>query len=221
MGSGVSRVRSSRKHTSLRMEFADLMIVEMRVLSVTLGFEISVPSMSSSFGNDSRRYGFSCTVCRRKKVRCDGARPVCRNCLKSGIECVYKPESGDLRLLQQVQRANRRVLELEEQVKKLASSEGKGATNLSESGTSPTSHLSSSNSTETILAKDAQSDDEDVREHAFAKLAVDENGEVPDPSSNVTCNPYFADLCRCSILGQHLDFTLRLGNASNCNVRTC
>jgi hypothetical protein len=134
--------------------------------------------MSSSSGSDPRRYGFACSVCRRKKVRCDGTRPVCRNCLKSGLECTYKPESGDLRLQQQVQRANRRVHELEEQVKRFTSSGGELTASISESGVSPISHILESNSTETVPARDAQSDEENVREDAFAELGVDENGEV-------------------------------------------
>lgn len=135
--------------------------------------------MSSSPGSEPRRYGFSCSVCRRKKVRCDGGRPFCRNCSKSGVECIYKPESGDLRLLQQLQRANKRILELEEQAKKLASPEGKITISLTESETSPNPDLlSSDTSKETTPARHLQADEEDVRENAFAKLGVDENGEV-------------------------------------------
>jgi hypothetical protein len=134
--------------------------------------------MSSSPGSDPRRYGFSCSVCRRRKVRCDGARPVCRNCAKSGVECNYKPESGDLRLLQQIQRANRRVLELEEQVKKLSLSGENRTGSLPEGETSSTSHIPSNNLVERIPGRDAQSDEENVQEGAFATSGVDENGEV-------------------------------------------
>lgn len=32
----------------------------------------------------------ACTGCRERKVRCDGARPICKRCTRCGIECVYK-----------------------------------------------------------------------------------------------------------------------------------
>lgn len=176
--------RSSRKRTKPRTQSGNASVVTLgeatRSLSVTLAFSNINSIMSSSSGSDPRRYGFSCSVCRRRKVRCDGARPVCRNCSKSGVECMYKPESGDLRLLQQIQRANKRVLELEEQLKKLSLSGGKQAASLPEIGVSPVSTISPDSSAETKSAKDAQSDEEDVRDNAFAKLGVDENGEVKD-----------------------------------------
>ncbi|KAJ2345723.1 hypothetical protein GGF43_005147, partial [Coemansia sp. RSA 2618] len=33
----------------------------------------------------------ACTTCRQKKVRCDGAKPACSACARSGTECLYVP----------------------------------------------------------------------------------------------------------------------------------
>ncbi|KAJ2790826.1 hypothetical protein H4R21_006433, partial [Coemansia helicoidea] len=33
----------------------------------------------------------ACTSCRQKKVRCDGGKPVCAACLRTGTECLYVP----------------------------------------------------------------------------------------------------------------------------------
>ncbi|KAJ3110443.1 hypothetical protein HDU96_006619, partial [Phlyctochytrium bullatum] len=42
-------------------------------------------------GGDSRkrRVVMACDACNRKKVKCDGGKPVCSNCAKSGISCSY------------------------------------------------------------------------------------------------------------------------------------
>jgi hypothetical protein len=182
--------------------------------------DLPLPSMSSPAANDRRRYGFSCSVCRRKKVRCDGGRPACSSCSKAGIQCGYKPESADTRLLQQLQRANRRVLELEEQVRTLESSSGGGAAaSIPESGISPSSHISANSSTGAIPARDAESDEEDVQESAFAKLGVDENGEVPSPLFSSSADPDIANLHRCNILVPPRGFILKRGSACNCDVR--
>ncbi|KAJ1963905.1 hypothetical protein IWQ62_003081 [Dispira parvispora] len=37
----------------------------------------------------SRVRGYACHNCRRKKIRCDGARPACNNCAKQKVECKY------------------------------------------------------------------------------------------------------------------------------------
>ncbi|KAJ2779447.1 hypothetical protein H4R18_003998, partial [Coemansia javaensis] len=33
----------------------------------------------------------ACTSCRLKKVRCDGGKPVCSACVRTGAECLYVP----------------------------------------------------------------------------------------------------------------------------------
>ncbi|KAJ2080193.1 hypothetical protein H4R24_003242 [Coemansia sp. RSA 988] len=33
----------------------------------------------------------ACTICRQKKVRCDGGKPACTACIKSGSDCLYVP----------------------------------------------------------------------------------------------------------------------------------
>ena len=130
-----------------------------------------------------RRYGFACSGCRRKKVRCDGARPTCRNCERGGIQCVYNPESGDVRLLQKLENANKRVLELEEQVKALALANSDDrdklriGTNPSDNGLSPNSMVSLSSPSNRTGVNDF-SDDEDTQENALAELSVDEHGRV-------------------------------------------
>ncbi|KAH8699175.1 hypothetical protein BGW36DRAFT_293602 [Talaromyces proteolyticus] len=44
------------------------------------------------------RASYSCHTCRRRKVKCDKAHPICGNCLKNGTECNYDtaaPKKGD------------------------------------------------------------------------------------------------------------------------------
>ncbi|KAF2755984.1 hypothetical protein EJ05DRAFT_84599 [Pseudovirgaria hyperparasitica] len=63
-----------------------------------------------------RRYGFACAACNKRKIRCDGERPVCRRCLKRGDHCVYKPTEADSNQLHQ---ALDRIAFLEDQIRKL------------------------------------------------------------------------------------------------------
>ncbi|KAI0883746.1 fungal-specific transcription factor domain-containing protein [Annulohypoxylon maeteangense] len=37
----------------------------------------------------SRKYGFACSNCRRRKARCNGAMPACQKCLASNESCSY------------------------------------------------------------------------------------------------------------------------------------
>lgn len=36
-----------------------------------------------------RRTPFSCTVCRRKKIKCDRTKPTCQRCQMSNSKCIY------------------------------------------------------------------------------------------------------------------------------------
>lgn len=68
-----------------------------------------------------RKYGFSCLICRRKKVRCGGEQPSCQNCLKAGIGCSYKSsEAVAAGLYSELQKSQTKLKGLEESVKKLA-----------------------------------------------------------------------------------------------------
>ncbi|KAI1100861.1 fungal-specific transcription factor domain-containing protein [Jackrogersella minutella] len=48
-------------------------------------------SDSSRNGNSrsSRKYGFACSNCRRRKARCNGAMPTCQKCLANNETCSY------------------------------------------------------------------------------------------------------------------------------------
>lgn len=47
--------------------------------------------MSTTAGNRSRlRVSIACDHCRRRKARCDAVTPVCGNCSRVGVPCVYR-----------------------------------------------------------------------------------------------------------------------------------
>ncbi|KAH9243118.1 hypothetical protein K456DRAFT_28461 [Colletotrichum gloeosporioides 23] len=75
--------------------------------------EIPRPSTSgptSSATRKSRRYGFACSSCKSRKVKCSGRRPICTGCRRSGEECVWPaPTSAESRLRE----ANARIRSLE------------------------------------------------------------------------------------------------------------
>ncbi|KAJ5657888.1 uncharacterized protein N7484_001537, partial [Penicillium longicatenatum] len=56
----------------------------------------------------------ACTICRRKKVKCDGKRPICSTCHTFGLSCAYKD------VIEGTQRSNRTyVEELEDKLKRM------------------------------------------------------------------------------------------------------
>ncbi|KAJ5239420.1 hypothetical protein N7468_004039 [Penicillium chermesinum] len=68
-----------------------------------------------------RRYGFACLMCRRRKIKCDGKKPNCANCIKAKEICSYKESpSYNAHLVHQLQRSKRRIDELEGQLRDLA-----------------------------------------------------------------------------------------------------
>lgn len=129
-----------------------------------------MPEQSGSSSSGPRRYAFSCAACRRKKIRCDGVKPTCRHCLKSKLSCAYSSNSGDALLLQQqLDVANRRILDLEAQIVTLASSRIPG---------SPLSdHRETVNVNNEHHSKALNEDDSTIAPDT-TELSVDEHGKV-------------------------------------------
>lgn len=53
----------------------------------------------------------ACQRCRTRKIRCDGALPACRSCVKAGVECIEVDRTGDHNM------PRSHVLELENRIK--------------------------------------------------------------------------------------------------------
>uniref|UniRef100_A0A0L0NAC4 Nitrogen assimilation transcription factor nit-4 n=1 Tax=Tolypocladium ophioglossoides (strain CBS 100239) TaxID=1163406 RepID=A0A0L0NAC4_TOLOC len=66
----------------------------------------------------TKKSAFSCEPCRRRKVKCDGERPVCRRCSARNDECIYKLNPT----LSYTQRLEERIKELEDQLANAAKS---------------------------------------------------------------------------------------------------
>ncbi|KAI9284826.1 fungal-specific transcription factor domain-containing protein [Umbelopsis sp. AD052] len=47
----------------------------------------------NSAGAKRKRLTQACDVCRRKKIKCDGAKPACANCVRMKQECSYLPSN--------------------------------------------------------------------------------------------------------------------------------
>ncbi|KAJ5820368.1 hypothetical protein N7474_005959 [Penicillium riverlandense] len=70
----------------------------------------------------TRRYGFACLICRRRKIKCDGKKPNCANCVKAKEICNYKESSSyNAHLVHQAQQSKKRAEDLEAQLRDLAS----------------------------------------------------------------------------------------------------
>ncbi|KAG7407950.1 putative transcriptional regulatory protein [Fusarium oxysporum f. sp. raphani] len=46
--------------------------------------------LQTKAGKERKRLPLACIACRRKKIRCSGEKPTCKDCLRSYIPCVYK-----------------------------------------------------------------------------------------------------------------------------------
>ncbi|KAG7403478.1 putative transcriptional regulatory protein [Fusarium oxysporum f. sp. rapae] len=46
--------------------------------------------LKTKAGKERKRLPLACIACRRKKIRCSGEKPACKDCLRSCIPCVYK-----------------------------------------------------------------------------------------------------------------------------------
>jgi hypothetical protein len=82
-----------------------------------------------------RRARNSCDVCKTKKTKCDGARPVCKTCMEKGRQCFYSdpgseeykqsmpsaapPPQQHSEVVRQAQAANNELSELEKMKKEL------------------------------------------------------------------------------------------------------
>lgn len=84
--------------------------------------------------------GSACLACRRKKTRCDGCKPICGNCVKSGgLECVYDDEARQsVRRMTKLRAYEDRIRELEMELQNIKL--GSNSTDIQESspGTSST-----------------------------------------------------------------------------------
>lgn len=78
--------------------------------------------MESRARPSPRKYGFACLTCRSRKIRCDGEKPKCKNCLKASRDCHYSYRSSDqgtTRLYTDLRQAQARVEELEQSLRTL------------------------------------------------------------------------------------------------------
>ncbi|KAF6512705.1 hypothetical protein HZS61_007511 [Fusarium oxysporum f. sp. conglutinans] len=62
--------------------------------------------LKTKAGKERKRLPLACIACRRKKIRCSGEKPACKDCLRSCIPCVYKvttrkaaPRTGSMAML--------------------------------------------------------------------------------------------------------------------------
>lgn len=74
----------------------------------------------------SKKYGLSCLVCRRRKVRCDGRRPNCANCVRLDERCVYSIQDSSITRLQNaLTKSEQRLKTLEQRLRSLLTLEPK------------------------------------------------------------------------------------------------
>lgn len=71
-----------------------------------------------SKSSHQRRYGFACTACRSRKIKCDGEKPQCRRCVRASLQCTYQvADPSAARLRSELARSRTRIHELEEGIK--------------------------------------------------------------------------------------------------------
>lgn len=132
----------------------------------------------------TRRYGVSCLVCRRKKVRCCGEKPTCRNCAKAGLTCRYKTNDAVPNgFYSALVKSQARVQELEDTLRRLTlSGHDERERLISQLATGPSPQNSTASSEplgEGSTTNDGSRDDSLQRpELDQAEVSIDEHGEV-------------------------------------------
>lgn len=87
------------------------------------------PEVSSS-KKQPRRYAFACTNCRKKKIRCDGVQPECTSCVRAEEVCQYPKKRMEAQLAQ----AQKRIQELESELREARSNSPYGSQSASSPG---------------------------------------------------------------------------------------
>ncbi|KAL8339053.1 hypothetical protein RB601_006007 [Gaeumannomyces tritici] len=69
------------------------------------------------------RADVACTPCRKRRSKCNGARPVCLRCAQSGLECEYEVPQAEAmkRKLDDLEEANKQLVLSEERLRQRAS----------------------------------------------------------------------------------------------------
>lgn len=122
---------------------------------------------SSSATKAPRRYAFACSNCRRKKIRCDGERPQCHNCIKVQETCGYAQTSTEV----QLRRAQTRIRTLEDRLKALSILNEEEQSKLR-------SKLEHSTSPSSQLDEEASVDTESQEDQFWSQVGIDEDGTV-------------------------------------------
>ncbi|CAH0020162.1 unnamed protein product [Clonostachys rhizophaga] len=83
----------------------------------------------------SRRYGFACSRCKARKVRCSGDQPVCQNCQRFGDSCHWPSQSSTQ---SQLRDANSRIRDLEASIRDSMASSQRQEEGVQSANTAPT-----------------------------------------------------------------------------------
>jgi hypothetical protein len=120
----------------------------------------------------SRRYGFACSNCRRKKVRCGGEKPACANCCRISQEiCHYGPQKSTSL---QLERAQQEIQDLQEQLKFVQRSNRAASARSDNASISPDALPLPGEAT----ASRETADEED--QHFWSQVSLDDKGSVSD-----------------------------------------
>ncbi|KAI5456072.1 fungal-specific transcription factor domain-containing protein [Mariannaea sp. PMI_226] len=79
--------------------------------------QTGLPSLTSTTrprARQVRRYGFACTGCKARKVKCSGEQPICQNCRRSGDDCTWPSQTSTESRLRS---ANARIRNLEASIR--------------------------------------------------------------------------------------------------------
>ncbi|KAK5735753.1 hypothetical protein LTR17_007925 [Elasticomyces elasticus] len=148
----------------------------------------------------SRRYGAACLTCRRRKVRCDGAKPKCNKCVKLNETCVYKAtDAFNNELICELRQKDQELERLRKANRQLTQSAGTGAT-------AGLSDVSASFDRPSCGPQAAEVDEFDVQDPALtSERSIDENGAVNfyGATSRFHTSPYMETLHEADATEEH------------------
>ncbi|GAW06668.1 hypothetical protein LENED_008607 [Lentinula edodes] len=118
--------------------------------AITPSSSSSMPTKKSSSGHTPLQRGLACLSCRKRKLKCDGQKPVCTPCIKMkrADECEYE----DRRQKSRTQKLKEKLAMLEDRIKELEGTEQttSGDASSSHSGSPDTFDLSGTNTLDDV-----------------------------------------------------------------------
>ncbi|KAH7305298.1 fungal-specific transcription factor domain-containing protein [Stachybotrys elegans] len=128
-----------------------------------------------------KRVHLACDTCRRKRIRCDGTRPVCTTCQQRNSDCEYQSRENNRKppSKRYVESLHARIRVLEQQLISIGGSIGQSwSPENQEHWGQKSDHASGESGAEDEGAESAERDLSEEMSQLYGRLSLDEHGQI-------------------------------------------